>query len=171
MDPRPWPELGARLSLLRGRSAKILIVGVGNLLRGDDGVGHWIVKTLRRNFRLPSTVGALAVGDSPESFSEDVHRATPSFLLFIDAADLGAAPGEIHVLPLEDTGLGFPSTHGLPLKLVLRAYDVRAEGYLLAIQPAQLKVDAPLSPAVRTAGERVVSWLAATLGLEEKRHG
>jgi hydrogenase 3 maturation protease len=152
------------------RPTRIAIVGVGNELNGDDGAGPRVVKRLAA--RLPATPGLLLIdaGLAPENFTGPLRRFKPELVLEVDAADQGAAPGAVGWVDWESADGLSASTHTLPPS-VFASYLVAELGCrvaLIGIQPADLSLNAPLSPAVDRACTRLVealsSWLASEAG-------
>ena len=76
---------------------------------------------------------------------------------------MGLPPGTIRRIPrsrIQDVGWG---THALPLYHVIDFLADAVAGPILVIgiQPADTRCDAPMTPAVRAAAERLVPLLAA----------
>lgn len=74
-------------------TSRTLVLGLGNILLHDEGIGVWVAEALRREFTFPASVtvldgGTLGLDLLPRL--EGVGR-----LLLIDAVKLGHAPGEI----------------------------------------------------------------------------
>ena len=130
------------------------VVGVGNPLRGDDGFGPAVVAALRG-------AGGLRLFDVqavPESFLVPIVESGCPGLVLADAADLGAAPGRVAVVPADRLAEVDVSTHALALGLVAEAVArlARQAGrqvstVLVAAQPASLEAPDVLSPAVAGA--------------------
>lgn len=83
----------------------------------------------------------------------------------MDAADLGQPPGHIAVLdPEQIAGVSF-STHQMPLSVLLdylkTSFDFTA--IVLAIQPAQMHFEQPVTPAIRRAARRLATALGGAL--------
>ena len=139
---------------------RLVIVGIGNPMRRDDGVGVHIAK------RLKSTITAdnilVLVSESvPESYLQPIIDFKPSHILLIDAASLGQEPGQVHFIPMSETQDIAVSTHSLPLHLVCN-YLQRMTGAktgLLLIQPEAVDFGEGLSPAVERAAMRVIAAL------------
>lgn len=70
----------------------VLIIGYGNPLRGDDGIGFYAAKALEECFRAEPDVEVMAAQELTPEMAEDVARS--GIVLFVDAA-LGQAPGTI----------------------------------------------------------------------------
>lgn len=71
--------------------ARILVLGLGNVLLHDEGVGVWVAEALRHEFEFPDGVSVLeggTLGLDLLPWLDGVER-----LLVIDAVRLGRAPG------------------------------------------------------------------------------
>ena len=87
-----------QLKKLRG--SKTVIVGIGNILKGDDGVGPLICQQLHNNQICAELIDA---GTVPENYIQPIVRKAPQNLIVIDAIDFGAAPGTINIFDWPDT--------------------------------------------------------------------
>jgi len=148
-------------ALLAGR--RVAVVGVGNELRGDDGVGPLVAA------RLAAERPGLAVdaGTVPENHLGPILARDPEIVLFVDAADHGAAPGTWRLAPLRALAARASSTHHASLLLMARLVEAaRARCWLVGVQPACLGFGEPMSDAVRAAGEELARALAAALPAE-----
>jgi hydrogenase maturation protease len=67
------------------------VLGLGNPLRGDDGVGASVVRQLRRGRVGKNVLLEEAAGDdlAGRMIGRDVHR-----IVIVDAAELGGSPGD-----------------------------------------------------------------------------
>jgi hydrogenase maturation protease len=88
--------------------ARVLIIGYGNPLRGDDGFGFHAAERLRETIRDPE-VEILAVQQLTPELMEPASRAER--VIFIDAAAAGE-PGKLTVRPVEpEAGRAAAFTH------------------------------------------------------------
>lgn len=73
------------------RGGRTLVLGMGNPLRGDDGVGGFVLGALRALGNLPPDVMLCSAegGDVLGPLTAETWRC----VVIIDAADLGQAPG------------------------------------------------------------------------------
>jgi hydrogenase maturation protease len=133
-----------------------LILGLGNPLRGDDGVGPRIVEDLTRR-GLPEGVEALDGGTG----GLDLLQVLEGWkrVVVVDAADVGRGPGEFirftpeeaHLVEvanpfsLHNAGLG----EALALAKVLR--QTLPEMVIFGVQPEQVGWGQGLSQAVEAA--------------------
>ena len=79
---------------------RVLVAGVGNLLRGDDGFGPAVVSALDAEGVLPAGVRAVEIGIGGIGL---VHELMAGYdaLVVVDAVDRGGAPGTLYVLEPE----------------------------------------------------------------------
>jgi len=134
-----------------------ILLGIGNPLRGDDGVGVYIA----RHFNSEGWL-SIDCGTVPENFTGVVRRHAPSLLMLVDAADMRIAPGEFRVVPktlIEEVGIG---THSLPLTHLIRYLSPdTGEIIFVGIQPAILETMDSLSERVQAAAEKIIHILKA----------
>jgi hydrogenase maturation protease len=138
-------------------SAPILILGLGNLLLSDDGVGVHAVRVLAGD----RTEGVLCVDVGTAVLHALSYLERAEKVLVIDAVKGGKPPGTIYQFEMEnaaDSG-GALSLHSLGLKQAMKvlAPDVRQPSItVLGVEPASLEYGTELSPEVH----RSVFWLA-----------
>jgi len=128
----------------------VLIVGYGNPLRGDDGVGWHAAERLRGMVRDPG-VEILVLHQLTPELMETISRADR--VIFIDACE-GEVPGEIQERTVFPAGTRAAFTHHLtPASLLAGAkalYGQAPAAKLLTVTGADFSVSDQLSPAVST---------------------
>jgi hydrogenase 3 maturation protease len=151
------------LEMLRDRieGKRVVVLGVGNPMRGDDGIGACLADRLQGN--VNATV--VNAGDVPENYLGPVAAARPEVVVIVDAAELGAAPGEIAIVEVNELGAEYPrstrrvaggaalSTHNASLSLFIKVLqsEIQTDVFLLGVQPASMAFGAPMSRAVAAA--------------------
>jgi hydrogenase 3 maturation protease len=137
-----FDELQERLA-----GKQVLLLGVGNRSRGDDGVGSYLVKRLQKKINIPW----IDAGDVPENFIGSIESSGANFVLVVDAADFGAGPGEIALLEMPQLKEFRVSTHTANLSVLFRVIpkEKRPDALLVAIQPGSTASGRGLSEAVR----------------------
>lgn len=138
---RPFPPI------LSGRT---VYVGVGHVLRGDDGLGPRLVARLKKRLAAP----CIDAGSSLERYLGRILRLEPDTVLLVDAVHLGLEPGAWRILePAELLADGGLSTHDLALGFHLEELARRLPGkvHLLGVQPRWLALGRGLSAEVRSA--------------------
>ncbi len=137
-------------SLLRG---KVVLVGIGHPLRGDDGLGPALVG------RLKDRVCAVCLdaGSAPENYAGAVIREAPDTVLIIDAVHLQRPAGAWEILEDEEIVRSGLSTHDLSPKMFIEYLKARTRAriYLLGIQPGNLAFGDPISASVQKTLETI----------------
>lgn len=134
-----------------------MILGIGNPLRRDDGVGLWVAEQTRG-----SDWEVIPAGQSVENALGLVSRLAPDLLVVVDAAEMGLPPGSVRRLPVEDTAHMLGSTHALPLPFLLSTVrDQVGKILLIGIQPADRSLGEGLTPAVEAGARELLDLLAA----------
>ena len=132
---------------------RLAIIGLGNPLRGDDGIGPRVVEELTRR-GLPEGVMALDMGNA----GLDLLQVLEGWerVVIVDAADVGREPGQfVRFTPaqarLTEAADRF-SLHHAGLGEVLALADalglVLPEMVIFGVQPAEVGWKEGLSPAV-----------------------
>ncbi len=147
-----------------------LIIGCGNLLRGDDGVGPILIRRLWE-IGLPEGVRVADGGTAGMDVAFQMRGA--GRVIIVDACRTGAAPGTLYRVPGEQIEQ-LPPPEGINLHafrwdhalafgrwLLKEAYPRDITVFL--IEGASFDYGAPLSPAVQTQMEALAQWLVTTL--------
>ena len=151
-----------QLARLRDQlTGRVVIVGVGNRMKGDDGFGPAMIDRLQNRVKVP----LFDCGSVPENFLGPICQEKPQTVLVLDAADLSEPPGTLAVVESSKWRGGGFSSHSLSLKLFadLISQDTGADVYLVAVQPKQLGFGEPMSPEVREGCRRLQRWLEDAL--------
>jgi hydrogenase maturation protease len=131
-----------------------LIIGIGNTLRGDDGVGQHAA-TLLAEALASDDVEVIACHQLTLELSESLSRAAAA--VFIDA-EIGGSAGDIRVRPLVPAGAEL-FTHGLTPETLLSAalalYGRAPKAWLYTICGEDFGYKEQLSSAVGAAVEDV----------------
>ncbi len=138
-----------------------VILGVGNLVRGDDGVGVHVAQALLAR-GCPEGVTVLDGGTAP--LDALAYVGLVDRLIIVDAADLGEAPGAIRrltpddLLPAQGDSV---SLHDLDLLWalgVLRATGQEpAQVTIIGVQPESLDWSTDLSPALSARLDEIIN--------------
>jgi hydrogenase maturation protease len=78
-------------------NGKVLVVGVGNLLRRDDGFGIVVVQRLEAQSGLPPGVRVTETGIAGVGLVQDLMDGYDA-LVIVDAVNRGGAPGTLYLL-------------------------------------------------------------------------
>jgi coenzyme F420 hydrogenase subunit delta len=150
--------------------ARLLILGVGNVLFGDDGFGPEVANYLLAHYHIPDEVYVMDVGTAVRKllFTLSLSEKKPQEILIVDAVDWGGETGRISEISAEQLPLHKVddfSLHQLPTSNLLR--DLQEEAGVavtviscdVAVLPGWIRPG--LSTAVRQAVAEAGSRIAA----------
>lgn len=163
MDPR----IKKMLSDCIGRGC--VLVGVGNLTRGDDGFGPALIKRLHSNTSVP----LINAGDVPENFLGPITKTEASVVIFADAVLLDAPEGSLHWVRVEELDAGGVSTHAGSLRLAAAFIKetTGAEVYVLGVVPKNLGFGDAISQAVCRAVDVAAAAVSELSPAKERLQG
>ncbi len=138
---------------------RVVLLGVGNPIRGDDAVGPRIIELLEP--RPIENVLLLNTESVPEAFTGKVEEFKPTHILMIDAANFNGAPGDTKLITGEQIGGQAVSTHSLPLNIFISFIEesLSVSVLLLGIQPQSIGLGEPLSEPVESAAKFIAGVL------------
>ncbi|MGZ5453443.1 MAG: hydrogenase maturation protease [Candidatus Aminicenantales bacterium] len=156
---------------LAAKPLKTVVLGLGNILLGDEGVGVRVVEELERTGGVPGVdlVDGGTAGFSLLSFFDGAR-----LVVVVDAADDGAPPGTVTLTRPEFSGT-YPAAltpHDVGLKNILDALaltGVRPEIALVTVSVAEadrasLELSPPVAAAVLEAADRIRRLLTRPAG-------
>jgi coenzyme F420 hydrogenase subunit delta len=145
-----------------------LVLGIGNLLFGDDGFGCAVVDYLEKHHTVPDSVCLLDAGTGVRKllFTLCLSPVRPRRLLIMDAIDGGRSPGELFELDpseIPPVKLDDFSMHQLPTSNLLRelqeSCDVEVRVLACQTGPLPDEISPGLSPPIQAAVSQAVEWL------------
>jgi hydrogenase maturation protease len=149
-----------------GRS--VLILGLGNILLQDEGVGVRVVERLQRDYRITGTVEVLDGGTAGMSLLEHVRNR--DHLIVVDAVKTGQAPGTVITLSGKEVPAFFEtrmSPHQMGLADMLAVLDLMGEKppdvTVIGVEPRDLDVGLELSDLVSTRIDALLDRLIGKL--------
>lgn len=136
--------------LKKFRGSRTVIVGIGNILKGDDGAGPLVCEQLK-NTKI--TADLIDAGTVPENYIQPIIKKAPQNLLVIDAIDFGATPGTIRIFEPEQLNSHAISTHTLSPRLFVDmvSQNIKLDVYFIGMQPAQIQLGQSVSPQINQA--------------------
>ncbi len=155
----------------------ILILGIGNTLLSDEGLGVRAVKMLLEEFRFPEGVSVVDGG----TLGLDLlyHLEGVQRLIVLDAVLGGKAPGTLYRLSGEEVSAHFRnkvSAHEIGFQEVLAILELTErspkEIVVLGLEPESLDPGTDLSPSVRESMPRLLEECLRQLrawGVEPER--
>ncbi len=151
------------------REKKIGIIGIGNLICGDEGFGIHTIQYLENTYRFPENVLLKDAGTAGIYMSPFLEECDP--VLVIDVVDIDAEPGSIHFYDAGDVKMGNIQTkmspHQLGLLEIIEICKLRdaapecVEFY--CVVPKSLETTMELSPALAPRVEDIAAMILKRL--------
>lgn len=145
-------------SFLKGVQ-RLVVIGMGNELRADDGVGLEVVRGLKPyvNDKLTVFEGHMM----PESFIGLTCAIKPTHLLIVDAAELHEKLGEWRLLAPTEIDDGLFTTHSIPATEVTKEVHRRCGTKIafLGIQPKNREIELQISKECCRAVHEIVTLI------------
>jgi hydrogenase maturation protease len=150
-------------------SKPIRILGVGNVLCSDDGLGPYAIKVLEAQFAFPEGVEVIDVGTPGLDFTP--YLADAGMVIVLDTVKGEEAPGSLRLLRDREIVAKPPpsrmSPHEPGLREALMATELSdsspEEILLIGVVPESTDGGTKLTDAVRTAVPEVVEAVVAEL--------
>jgi len=141
------------ISLLSPDDRKILFVGIGNLLRQDDGAGVFISTQIRETDRIKVITPEVSI----ENYIGKINSIDHDILVLIDCVDMKRAPGSFDLIPVDQVRDHTFNTHNISLKKLSEFF--RKEVLILAIQPESVAFGENLSYIVHEACNKIIELI------------
>ena len=139
------------------------IVAIGNILRGDDGLGPKLIEILKSR-QIKAKL--FDCGTAPENYIFPILSTACDTVVLIDAADLGCAPGEAQVFDLDRIANVSFSTHNPSPRLftdLLKTGKDNINIFVVSVQPKTTKLGEALSEEVMNGLERLADAFSEIL--------
>jgi len=127
----------------------VTIIGIGNIMRGDDGCGPKLIEGLK-NKRAKAHL--FDCGTVPENYIFPILSTSCDTIILVDAADFGAKPGSIKALRLDEISASGISTHNSSIRLftdLLMTGKDNLNIFAVSIQPKRIAFGDSLSDEVK----------------------
>ncbi|MBD3224400.1 MAG: hydrogenase maturation protease [Caldithrix sp.] len=136
------------------------VIGLGNELRGDDGIGPHIIKKLND---IDRTVPLQLVNAGSDAFIILDYLRSKERMLLIDCANVNKKPGTVSLIDLNETTLAqldqLISLHGFGFAEMYRmaqSLGQVAPCKVIAVQPKTIEFGQELSPEVQQAVPHII---------------
>jgi len=143
------------------RPSSFVVIGYGNELRGDDGIGQQVARAVAA-WNLPG-VRALAVRQLTPELAEDLAHAHDA--IFIDAYRADAIEADVYVRPIiPDSCCDLSGHSGDPdalLALAQAIYGQHPRAWLIAIPATSCEYGADLSRGAKAGVSRALCLIRA----------
>lgn len=147
---------------------RTVVLGLGNMLMADDGVGLAALARLEEEWFIPREVELVDGGTWGMNLLPVIERADR--VIILDAIDLGDPPGTLIRLEGDEIPRFLAmklSPHQVDLREVLALAELRGtlpeQVIALGIQPARVEMSTTFSPEVAARVDQLIHLAAETL--------
>jgi len=140
-------------NLLHQKDRKILFVGIGNVLKSDDGVGVYICNNIKNHANIIS----LTVETGIENYIGKINTLKPDILVLLDCADLRSPAGTFKILEVNQVQDLTFNTHNISLRRLSDFFEIPV--YILGIQPEKVDFGENISYLVKDIADRIINQI------------
>lgn len=140
---------------------KVLIIGIGNFLLKDEGIGIHVINELGK-YNLPSNIEIYDGGTGGFKLIDIMQGANK--VIFVDAVETGRAPGTIITFKSEDVRSMYQkrkySLHDTDLLEVIKMVELleyAPEIEIVGIQPKTIDYDTTLSKELKDSIPNIIN--------------
>jgi hydrogenase maturation protease len=148
---------------------RVVVLGVGNLVMGDEGLGVRCVQRLEAEHALPDDVAIVDGGTSTHELLEDLENL--DLLVIVDAVATGGPPGSLvrlegDAVPSTLSNTMSPHQHGIHDLLGTLRLLGREPGRVVVhgVVPVRMKLGFDLSPEIAAAMPELCARVVAEAG-------
>lgn len=142
--------------------ARVLILGVGNVLFGDDGFGPAVVERMASDYIIPDDMYVMDVGTGVRKilFTLTLSAPRPDEIVIVDAVDWGLEDGRVSEILVEDlpvTKTDDFSLHHAPTSNLLRDLQEQCGVWVTVIACDVGQVPKMIQPGLSAATKQAVA--------------
>ena len=144
---------------------KLVILGIGNDIRGDDGLGQYIVNKLDKKINNDN-IEIINAKTVPENFTGKIRSIDPSHVLIVDAVIMDEKPGTIRLVKKEEVSSVSISTHSMSLSYLVKYLELKKSYNILfiGIQPENMDLgEISLTKSCKDSSDEIISILEKIL--------
>jgi hydrogenase maturation protease len=161
-----FPESQAK----RKPPPRVVVIGVGNLLLKDEGIGIHTIKALQET-SLPQDIKIIDGGTAPDLIA---YTQAGDKLIIIDAAKAGGKPGTIYRFQPRDLApekKRVISAHELGVEQNLRLMALMgnepSEIVIIGVEPKEIDWGTELSPELQPVIPEIIKVVRKEIGMDE----
>ena len=146
-------------------NSRVAIFGVGAKLRMDDYAGMAVIDALAAKSVANDRLLLVSGGSAPENLTGVIRAFKPDFVIVIDAAEIGLAPGEYRLLEPERISGATFCTHLLPLPVTLHYLErtCGCQSVYIGIQPTSTEQGIGMSAEAEAGVAQLAEEIAELL--------
>jgi len=134
---------------------RAVIVGVGNPIKTDDGIGPYIVNKLAEKLSEAAALKFVDAGRMPENHIGKILTIRPAVVIVIDAVQ---SDGEdITIIECEDIKDTTVSTHNFSLKLFMQQIkEAGIDVFMIGIKPESVALGEGFTPQAKKRADEFI---------------
>ncbi len=134
---------------------KYILMGIGNILRGDDGIGSIIAQGFKDRDWLSIDCAVV-----PENFTSIIKKNKPDLVVLIDAVEMDLKSGEFRIISPDRISALHLTTHSMPLSFLMSYLKEYAKELIfIGIQPKIINYSCSVSPKVLESSNKIIKIL------------
>ena len=140
---------------------KLIVLGVGNELKCDDGVGPFVIKKLKEENIENNNLMFINAETVPENFTGKLRKENPTHIIIVDACLMDGQPGDMKIVNKYDfSNIGI-STHSMSLSFFVRYLEKDNDFRIIfvGIEPKSLDYSENLTENVENAAYKFIDVL------------
>ena len=146
-------SLESQLSNFLSDFEKLIVLGIGNEVKSDDGVGSAIIKKLKEENIENKNLLFIDSKTVPENFTGKIRKEKPSHLIIVDACLMDLKPGDMKLVNryhFADIGI---SSHSMSLSFFVKFLEKDSDIKIVfvGIEPQTMEMGDKLSQNVEKA--------------------
>lgn len=154
-------EFESQLDNFLSDCEKLIVLGVGNKLKSDDGVGPFIISKLKEQNIENKNMMFIDAETVPENFTGKIRKENPTHLIIVDACLMDLRPGDMRIVnKYEFANIGI-STHSMSLSFFVRYLEKDTEFKIIfvGIEPETMDWGEKPTPEVERAANEFIEVL------------
>jgi len=145
------------LTSLLDSNNSILFVGIGNILKKDDGIGVYISNKIKISDRIQS----LTVEQSIENYIGKINSLNPDLLILIDCVNFNKKPGYTDLIPVQQLLDHTTNTHNISLGKISGLFNMPV--HVLGIQPQNVSFGEGFTSEVKKSADKIISVIGRSI--------
>lgn len=152
-------QISSQLKKFLKNYDKLLILTIGNPLRGDDGLGPLLSEILYEKLikitnKNTDNIYLLNTETTPENETSKIRELKPSHIIIVDAVEFETKPGEIIIINKNQIDEFNVSTHSMPISFIVNYIEktIGSQVMIIGIQPEEMllinKISKPVKESV-----------------------
>ena len=127
-----------------------LFVGIGNVLKSDDGIGVYIAKQIREKDKIKTLVVEVSI----ENYIGKINSIPHDVLILIDAVNFQQEPGYFSLVTPDEIMDYAATTHNISISKLFGFF--MSPVLILGIQPQSLSLGESISALVKKQADSIL---------------